>query len=117
MDYLPWVPGKLYQTVCTIAASQYLPQKHIREGRLEFLYSVGILMREHNLTEKQAIEATQTIRNSIDVDEVFMLIDGHFDDHIFSVLHGGVVKYVSRQAINMHRSVVVFYDHKKEIQY
>lgn len=36
-DYVPWIPGKLYQTVCTINASKYLPQKHVREGRLDAL--------------------------------------------------------------------------------
>lgn len=115
VDYLPWVPGMLYQAVGAINACGYLPRRVVKDdGTLQFVYSMKYLMEDHGLSDEVA--ATTIVHGSIEPDDIFMLIGGHFDDHIFSVLHNDSVKYVSRQAINMHRTVVKLYEPRKKIQ-
>ena len=105
----------MYRAIQMITASPLMPEKEIDDERgVYFFYQPSKCMEKHGITEKEYWDATSTSHH-IAAGDIFMLIEGHYDDFIFSVLHKNNLKYVSRQHINRYRCVEVFYDPPKEI--
>lgn len=87
------------------------PRKKINNlGRFEFTYSITTIMEDHLVTRE---EARKNYTFPIKAGEFFMLIDDHFNGFIFSVLCLDKVGYVSRQKLNLDRSVEIVYDKTK----
>lgn len=111
-DYVPWIRGKIYRALKEVATGGFLPRKKINNmGRFEFTYSITTIMEDHLVTREEALRKNHT--SPIKAGEFFMLIDDHFDGFIFSVLYLDKVRYVSRQGLNLDRSVEIVYGKTK----